>query len=59
MAGTDCAVAVDVRRMGLEAGRVLLEALSAVKNGKSIAPMTQMVDYQITERGSTRSGSAL
>jgi LacI family gluconate utilization system Gnt-I transcriptional repressor len=47
-------VAVDVRGMGLEIGRVLLEALEAVKHGETNVSTTQMVDYRIVERGSPR-----
>lgn len=47
-------VAIDVTTMGLEIGRVLLDALSAVKLGKTSVPTTHMVDYKVIERDSTR-----
>jgi LacI family gluconate utilization system Gnt-I transcriptional repressor len=47
-------VAINVANMGLEIGRVLLDALSATKKGKTSVPTTHMVDYKIIERESTR-----
>lgn len=47
-------VAIDVQDMGRQIGRVLLDALEAVRQSGSIVSTTQMVDFRIIERGSTQ-----
>jgi hypothetical protein len=46
-------IALDVTGMGLEIGRVLLDALSAGRGGRTLVPTTHMVDYEVVERESS------